>query len=80
MPTRAVQRNDAADRLARHVPMRRSSANEHVWSNQAASIEDAHCCAHHKRRLARLKADIAVSRPAHTHEMVDTADPTLLTV
>src|SRR5881227_2258502 len=42
MPTRAVQRDDAVDRLAEVVTMRRQLCDEHVAAeNQAAHLEDA---------------------------------------
>jgi len=76
MPTRAVQRDVAAERLAEIVTMRRQLCDEHVTvQNQAAHIEDALLRRINKRRLARLKADIALL-DQRLAEMV-AADPTL---
>jgi transposase len=61
MPTRAVRRDVAAERLAEIVTMRRQLCDEHVTvQNQAAHIEDALLRRLNKRRLTRLKADIAL--------------------
>jgi transposase len=59
MPTRVVQRDAAAERLAEIVIMRRQLCDEHVAvENQAAHVEDAMLQRLTKRRLARLEADI----------------------
>src|SRR2546423_10023814 len=59
MPTRAVQRDDAVERLAEIVTMRRQLCDEHVTvENQAAHLEDAMLRRLSKRRLVRLEADI----------------------
>src|SRR6476646_9172408 len=59
MPTRVVQRNDAVERLAEIVTMRRQLCDEHVAvENQAAHLEDAMLRRLSKRRLTRLEADI----------------------
>src|SRR5882724_6086316 len=59
MPTRAVQRDDAVDRLAEVVTMRRQLCDEHVTvENQTAHLEDAMLRRLSKRRLIRLEADI----------------------
>src|SRR5256714_15055514 len=59
MPTRAVQRDDAVDRLAEVVTMRRQLCDEHVTvENQTAHLEDAMLRRLSKRRLVRLEADI----------------------
>src|SRR6201989_172387 len=59
MPTRAVQRDDAVDRLAQVVTMRRQLCDEHVTvENQTARLEDAMLRRLSKRRLVRLEADI----------------------
>jgi uncharacterized protein (TIGR02300 family) len=57
MPTRAVQRDDAVDRLAEIVTMRRQLCDEHVTvENQTAHLEDAMLRRLSKRRLVRLEA------------------------
>ena len=59
MPTRAVQRDDAVDRIAEVVTMRRQLCDEHVTvENQTAHLEDAMLRRLSKRRLVRLEADI----------------------
>ena len=59
MPTRVVQRDDAVERLAEIVTMRRQLCDEHVAvDNQAAHLEDAMLRRLSKRRLVRLEADI----------------------
>ena len=59
MPTRIVQRDIAAERLAEVVTMRRQLCDERVAvENQAAHVEDAMLRRLNKRRLARLEADI----------------------
>src|SRR4029453_15203945 len=59
MPTRIVQRDAAAERLAEVVTMRRQLCDEHVTvQNQASHVEDAMLRRLNKRRLARLEADI----------------------
>jgi len=61
MPTRAMQRDPAAERLAELVTMRRQLCDEHVTvSNQAGHLEDAMLRRMAKRRLTRLEADIAL--------------------
>jgi transposase len=61
MPTRIVQRDAAAERLAEVVTMRRQLCDEHVTvENQAAHVEDAMLRRLNKRRMARLKADISL--------------------
>jgi len=61
MPTRAMQRDPAAERLAELVTMRRQLRDEHVTvSNQAGHLEDAMLRRMAKRRLTRLEADIAL--------------------
>lgn len=61
MPTKAVRRDIAAERLAEIVTVRRQLCDEHVTvQNQATHIEDALLRRLNKRRLARLKADIAL--------------------
>ena len=58
MPTRVVQRDEAVEKLAEVVTMRRQLRDEHVTvENQAAHIEDAMLRRLNKRRLARLEAD-----------------------
>jgi transposase len=58
MPTRVVQRDEAVERLAEVVTMRRQLCDEHVTvENQAAHIEDALLRRLNKRRLTRLEAD-----------------------
>jgi len=59
MPTRVVQRDDAVERLAEIVTMRRQLCDEHAAvMNQSAHLEDAMLRRLSKRRLARLEADI----------------------
>src|SRR6266478_5152236 len=59
MPSRSVQSNPAADRLAEVVTMRRQLCDEHVAAeNQAAHLEDAMLRRLSKRRQTRLEADI----------------------
>src|SRR5215213_9630377 len=59
MPTRIVQRDAAAERLAEVVTMRRQLCDERVTvENQAAHVEDVLLRRLNKRRLARLEADI----------------------
>ena len=61
MPTRAMQRDPAAERLAELVTMRRQLCDEHVTvSNQAGHLEDAMLRRMAKRRPTRLEADIAL--------------------
>ena len=61
MPTRVIQRNEAVERLAEIVMMRRQLCDEHVTvENQAAHLEDAMLRRLSKRRLARLEADIGL--------------------
>jgi len=58
MPTRVVQRDEAVEKLAEVVTMRRQLRDEHVTvENQAAHIEDAMLRRLNKRRLTRLEAD-----------------------
>ena len=59
MPTRVVQRDDAVERLAEIVTMRRQLSDEHVAAmNQATHLEDAMLRRISKRRLLRIEADI----------------------
>jgi transposase len=59
MPTRIVQSNAAAERLAEVVTMRRQLCDESVTvQNQAAHVQDAMLQRLNKRRLARIEADI----------------------
>src|SRR5882672_1990013 len=59
MPTQVVQRDDAVERLAEIVTMRRQLCDEHVAAkNPAAHLEDAMLRRLSKRRLVRLEADI----------------------
>src|SRR4051795_6149340 len=59
MPTRVVQRDDAVERLAEIVTMRRQLCDEHVAvENQAGHLEDVMLRRLSKRRLIRLEADI----------------------
>src|SRR5262245_33766584 len=59
MPTRVVQRDAAAEKLAEIVTMRRQLCDEHVAAeNQAAHLEDAMLRRLSKRRQTRLEADI----------------------
>ena len=59
MPTRVVRRDDAVERLAEIVTMRRQLCDEHVVAmNQAAHLEDAILRRLSKRRLVRIEADI----------------------
>src|SRR3954469_19762010 len=76
MPTRIVQRDVAAERLAEVVTMRRQLCDERVTvENQAAHLEDVMLRRLSKRRLARLEADISLL-DKRLAEMV-AADPTL---
>ena len=59
MPTRQVQSDPAAERLAEIVTMRRQLCDEHVAAeNQASHLEDAMLRRIAKRRLARIEAEI----------------------
>ena len=59
MPTRQVQSDPTAERLAEIVTMRRQLCDEHVAAeNQASHLEDAMLRRIAKRRLARIEADI----------------------
>jgi len=59
MPTRVLQRDDAIERLAEIVTMRRQLCDEHVAAmNQATHLEDAMLRRISKRRLLRIEADI----------------------
>ena len=59
MPTRMVQSDPTAERLAEVVTMRRQLCDEHVTvQNQTAHVEDAMLRRLNKRRLVRLEADI----------------------
>jgi len=59
MPTRPVQSDPAAERLAEIVTMRRQLCDAHVAAeNQASHLEDAMLRRIAKRRLARIEADI----------------------
>ena len=59
MPTRVVQRDDAVERLAEIVTMRRQLCDEHVAvENQAGHLEDVMLRQLSKRRVIRLEADI----------------------
>jgi len=61
MPTRAVQCDPAAERLAEIVTMRRQLCDERVAAeNQASHLEDALLRRIAKRRLARIAADIGL--------------------
>jgi transposase len=61
MPTRAVQRDEAVERLAEIVTMRRQLCDEHAAAiNQATHLEDAMLRRLSKRRLVRLEADICL--------------------
>jgi transposase len=61
MPTKVVRRDVAAERLAEIVTVRRQLCDEHVTvQNQAAHIENDLLRRLNKRRLTRLKADIAL--------------------
>src|SRR5499426_1807399 len=76
MPTRIVQSDAAAERLAEVVTMRRQLCDEHVTvENQAAHVVDAMLRRLNKRRLMRLKADIQLL-DKHMAEIV-AADPAL---
>ncbi len=76
MPTRIVQFDPAAQRLAEVVTMRRQLCDEHVTvQNQATHVEDAMLRRLNKRRLARLEADICLLEKRMA-EMV-AADPVL---
>ena len=56
MPTRIVQSDPTAQRLAEVVTMRRQLCDEHVMvDNQATHVEDAMLRRLNKRRLARLE-------------------------
>jgi len=59
MPSRSVQSNPAADRLAEVVTMRRQLCDEHVAAeNQASHLGDAILRRIDQRRLARIEADV----------------------
>ncbi len=59
MPTRIMQSDAAAERLAEVVTMRRQLSDQHVTlQNQATHVEDAMLRRLNKRGLARLEADI----------------------
>ena len=59
MPTRVLQRDDAVERLAEIITMRRQLCDEHVAAmNQATHLEDAMLRRISKRRLLRIEADI----------------------
>lgn len=61
MPTRAVERHPAIERLTETVTMRRQLCDEHVaLENQARHLEDVFLQRIAKRRLARIEADIAL--------------------
>jgi transposase len=76
MPTRIVQRDAAAERLAEVVTMRRQLCDERVTvENQAAHVEDVMLRRLNKRRLTRLEADIRLLDKRLT-EMA-AADPVL---
>jgi transposase len=61
MPTRVVQRDEAVERLAEIVTMRRQLCDEHAAAmNQATHLEDAMLRRLSKRRLVRLEADISL--------------------
>src|SRR6516164_7292762 len=61
MPTRAVERNPAVERLAETVTMRRQLCDEHIAvESQASHLEDAVLQRMAKRRLTRIKTDIAL--------------------
>jgi transposase len=61
MPTRAAQRHAAVERLAEVVTTRRQLSDEKIAIQNAASLlEDAMLRRLHRRRLARLAADIAL--------------------
>jgi transposase len=65
MPTRAVQRDAAVERLAEIVTMRRQLCDEHVAAeNQAAHLEDAMLRRLSKRRLIRLEGRYPPPRQA----------------
>ena len=59
MPTRVVQRDEAVEKIAAVVTMRRQLSDEHITVlNQAAHIEDIMLRRINKRRLTRLETDI----------------------
>jgi len=59
MPTRPVERDEAAERLAEIVTMRRQLCDERIAiENQAAHFEDTMLRRLSRRRLDRLQADI----------------------
>ena len=61
MPTRVVERNPAVERLAETVTMRRQLCDEHIAvESQASHLEDAVLQRMAKRRLTRIKTDIAL--------------------
>jgi transposase len=61
MPTRVVERNPDVERLAETVTMRRQLCDEHIAvESQASHLEDALLQRMAKRRLIRIKADIAL--------------------
>jgi transposase len=61
IPTRVVERNPAVERLAETVTMRRQLSNEHIAvESQASHLEDVLLRRMAKRRLTRIKADIAL--------------------
>ena len=61
MPTRAAEHNRAIERLAEVVTARRQLSEEKVAIQNASSlVEDAMLRRLHRRRLARLEADIAL--------------------
>jgi hypothetical protein len=67
MPTRVVQRDDAVDRLAEIVTMRRQLCDEHVAvENQAAHLDDAMLsgvAAEARRARPAVNEHIAADRP-----------------
>ena len=66
MPTRVVQRDDAVERLAEIVTMRRQLCDEHVAvENQAAHLDDAMLRRLSKRRLTRFRQRQAQGTPQH---------------
>src|SRR3974377_1504132 len=61
MPTRVVRRDEALERLAEIVTMRRQLCDEHAAAmNQATHLEDPMLRRLSKRRLVRLEADICL--------------------
>ena len=61
MPTRVVERNQAIERLAETVTMRRQLCDERIAvESQASHLEDALLQRIAKRRLTRMAADIAL--------------------